>query len=52
MLALPVWADAAGGFPWLGDLGVFLIKDIAMLGVSLIVFAEGLTRLIHRGQQQ
>lgn len=52
MLALPIWADEAGGFPWLGDLGAFLIKDIAMLGVSLVVFAEGLTKLLNKGRQQ
>ena len=52
MLALPVWEVASGGFPWLDALGSFLIKDVAMLGVSLVVLAEGLTRLVNkRGQQ-
>ncbi|MBU0912686.1 MAG: YkgB family protein [Gammaproteobacteria bacterium] len=51
MLALPVWEVASGGFPWLDALGSFLIKDVAMLGVSLAVFAEGLTKLVNNGRQ-
>jgi uncharacterized membrane protein YkgB len=34
-----------GGFPWLNALGQFLIKDVALLGVSIVVFGEGLARL-------
>lgn len=52
MLALPIWEVASGGFPWLDDLGSFLIKDVAMLGVSMAVLAEGLTRLVNKGCQQ
>ncbi|CAG8866789.1 Inner membrane protein RclC [Pseudomonas fluorescens] len=49
MFAVPVWAEAAGGFPWLNSLGSFLIKDTALLGISLVVFAEGLNRWYIRG---
>lgn len=45
MLALPIWEDASGDFPWLNALGSFLIKDVALLGISLVVCAEGLGRL-------
>jgi reactive chlorine resistance protein C len=34
---LPVWDDRVGGFPALGPLGQFLIKDIALLGISLVI---------------
>ncbi|MDQ3204611.1 MAG: DUF417 family protein [Pseudomonadota bacterium] len=44
MIALPIWEAASGGFPWLNALGTFLIKDIALLGVSLVVLAEGVVR--------
>jgi reactive chlorine resistance protein C len=43
LTVLPVW-DASIGFPALGPLGQFLIKDIALLGVALIVLGEGLSR--------
>lgn len=45
MMALPVWEQASGSFPWLNALGTFLIKDIALLGISLVVMAEGVARL-------
>jgi uncharacterized membrane protein YkgB len=45
MLALPIWEDASGGFPWLNALGSFLIKDVALLGVSLVVLGESIARL-------
>lgn len=45
MMALPIWEAASGGFPWLNALGTFLIKDIALLGISLVVLAEGIVRL-------
>lgn len=48
MLALPIWEVASGGFPWLNFVGTFLIKDVAMLGIALIIFAEGLQRLGSR----
>jgi reactive chlorine resistance protein C len=44
MLALPIWEAGSGGFPWLDPTGQFLIKDVALLGVSLVVFGEGLDR--------
>lgn len=43
MFALPIW-DQTLGFPALGPLGQFLIKDIALLGISLVVLGEGLGR--------
>ncbi|MCV3241818.1 YkgB family protein [Mesorhizobium sp. ZC-5] len=48
MVALPIWEPKAGGFPALGFLGQFLIKDIALLGISLVVLGEGLARLKAR----
>jgi uncharacterized membrane protein YkgB len=43
MFALPIWEQTLG-FPALGPLGQFLIKDIALLGISLVVLGEGLGR--------
>ncbi|MFK3771983.1 YkgB family protein [Pseudomonas sp. NPDC089406] len=45
LFAVPVWEEASGGFPWLNGLGAFLVKDLALLGVSLVVLADGLLRL-------
>ncbi|MCJ2128254.1 DUF417 family protein [Methylobacterium sp. E-045] len=45
LLALPIWEEGSGGFPWLNALGSFLIKDVALLGVSLVVLGESLARL-------
>jgi uncharacterized membrane protein YkgB len=45
MFAMPIWEQSIGGFPWLNGNGQFLIKDVALLGVSLVVFGEGITRL-------
>jgi uncharacterized membrane protein YkgB len=44
-LALPVWEPSLGGFPALGPAGQFLIKDVALLGISLTVLGESLARL-------
>jgi uncharacterized membrane protein YkgB len=44
LFAAPIWEAASGGFPWLNELGQFLIKDVALLGVALMVFAESLAR--------
>jgi uncharacterized membrane protein YkgB len=44
LLALPVWEPSAGGFPFLSFPGTFLIKDVALLGVSLVVLGEALAR--------
>lgn len=43
MAALPIW-EAALGFPALGPLGQFLIKDVALLGIALVVLGESLER--------
>ena len=54
MFALPIWEAGSGGFPWLNFLGTFLIKDVALLGVSLVILTEGLQRarrLAHRRDQ-
>jgi reactive chlorine resistance protein C len=48
MFALPIWEESLGGFPWLNATGQFLIKDVALLGVSIIVLGEGLARLKQR----
>jgi uncharacterized membrane protein YkgB len=48
MLALPIWEAGSGGFPFLDALGSFLIKDVAMLGISVVVFGESLSRLRAR----
>ena len=45
MLALPVWEASLGGFPALGPAGQFLIKDVALLGIALVVLGESLARL-------
>ncbi len=44
MFALPIWEAGSGGAPWLNALGMFLIKDVALLGISLAVMSEGLQR--------
>jgi uncharacterized membrane protein YkgB len=49
LVPLPVWEEASGGFPALNELGYFLIKDIALLGVSLVVLGESLARATQRG---
>jgi uncharacterized membrane protein YkgB len=43
MVALPIWEPTLG-FPALGPLGQFLIKDVALLGISLVVLGECLGR--------
>lgn len=45
MFAIPIWEDAAGGFPWLNGAGGFLIKDVALLGISLVVLGESLSAI-------
>jgi uncharacterized membrane protein YkgB len=44
LFAAPIWETASGGFPWINGLGQFLIKDVALLGVALMVFGDGLAR--------
>jgi uncharacterized membrane protein YkgB len=41
---MPVWEAKAGGFPALNLAGQFLIKDVALLGIALVVMGEGLAR--------
>lgn len=43
-LTTPAWDDRLGGFPALGPLGQFLIKDVALLGVALVATGECLAR--------
>jgi uncharacterized membrane protein YkgB len=44
LFALPIWEPVAGGFPALNGVGGFLIKDVALLGISLVVTGESLAR--------
>ena len=44
LFALPVWEESLGGFPALSGAGQFLIKDVALLGISLVVIGESLAR--------
>jgi Protein of unknown function, DUF417 len=44
-LVLPVWEEQAGGFPVLNILGQFLLKDVAFLGIALVIGAEALARM-------
>lgn len=44
MLAFPIWEPTLG-FPALGPAGQFLIKDVALLGVSLVFLGEQLARV-------
>ncbi len=48
MLALPIWETGSGGFPFLNGLGAFLIKDVALLGMSLVILGGSLQRLVPR----
>jgi len=45
LFALPVWEAQAGGFPALNILGQFLLKDVAFLGIALVIASEGLARM-------
>jgi uncharacterized membrane protein YkgB len=44
LFAFPLWEPSLGGFPYLNFTGTFLIKDVALLGVSVVVLGEGLAR--------
>jgi uncharacterized membrane protein YkgB len=48
LFALPVWEEASGGFPALNGLGQFLVKDVALLGISLVVLGECLANSSRR----
>lgn len=45
LFSVPIWEADSGGFPWLNRSGSFLIKDLALLGISLTILAQGMTRL-------
>lgn len=45
LIALPVWEAPSGGFPALNAIGSFLIKDIALLGITIVLLGESITRL-------
>lgn len=49
LFVLPIWDERSGGFPALNGLGSFLIKDIALFGISVAVLGDGLAR--SRGLQ-
>ncbi|MCF6439429.1 DUF417 family protein [Pseudoalteromonas luteoviolacea] len=48
LLVLPIGEDKEGGLPFLNFLGQFLIKDVALLGISILVLANCLARLRAR----
>ena len=48
LFALPIWEASSGGFPFLNFTGSFLIKDIALLGVSLAILGESLPLVQQR----
>jgi uncharacterized membrane protein YkgB len=50
LFAIPIWEPAAGGFPALNGAGSFLIKDVTLLGVSLVVTGESLGRISGGGR--
>jgi uncharacterized membrane protein YkgB len=45
LFAMPIWEPAADGFPALSGAGQFLLKDVALLGVSLVVLGESTARI-------
>jgi reactive chlorine resistance protein C len=48
MFAAPIWETASGGFPWINELGQFLIKDVALLGVALGILGESLSKSVSK----
>ncbi len=48
LFALPIWEAGSGGFPFLNAMGSFLIKDVALLGIALVVLGESLGRMSQR----
>lgn len=48
LFAIPIWEPAAGGFPALSGAGQFLLKDVALLGISLVVLGESTARTSGR----
>jgi uncharacterized membrane protein YkgB len=51
MFALPIWDAKSGGFPFLNEAGAFLIKDVVLLGVSLVVLGDSLRQLASRAER-
>ncbi|CAH2396307.1 DUF417 family protein [Mesorhizobium ventifaucium] len=51
MLTLPIWETGSGGFPFLNGLGAFLIKDVALLGVSLVILGGSLQQLDRKNDR-
>lgn len=49
LFVMPIWEPTAGGFPALNGLGQFLLKDVALLGISLVVLGESLARVSRTG---
>jgi uncharacterized membrane protein YkgB len=45
LAALPIRQTGWGGWPALNGVGSFLIKDVALLGISLVVLGESAGRL-------
>jgi reactive chlorine resistance protein C len=50
LFAVPIWEPAAGGFPALGGAGQFLLKDVALLGISLVVLGDNLDSRVRSGR--
>lgn len=48
LFVLPIWEVQEGGFPFVNGLGQFLIKDIALIGISILVLGDSLHRLHER----
>lgn len=40
MLAFPIWEPSLDGFPYLNFVGTFLVKDVALLGISLTILGK------------
>jgi uncharacterized membrane protein YkgB len=45
LAAVPIWDMGGGGLRALNGLGQFLIKDVALLGISLVVLGESAGRV-------
>jgi uncharacterized membrane protein YkgB len=52
LAAPPIWDVGWGGWPALNGLGQFLIKDIALLGISLVVLGESAGRLREHARER
>jgi len=52
LFVLPIWEVQEGGFPFVNGLGQFLIKDIALIGISLLVLGDSLSRLHEQEKLQ